>query len=210
MKTACVVLATLLASAAAFAPASQRQATSTTSALKAADGPFADEAGVLAPVGYFDPAKLSYGISEETFTQYRAAEKKHGRVAMLAVLGYVATETYHWPGEIAFGLKFADVPSGLAALSVIPNFGILQIIILVACIEKYGFLGAGTFGEAGLLNLTPDELKKRETQELQHGRLAMLATMELFRHDAQTLIQPGFDGEGVFNNLITGLPFIYN
>jgi hypothetical protein len=179
-------------------------------ALNAADGPFADEAGVSGPVGYFDPAKLSYGIDRDTFDQYRAAETKHGRVAMLAVLGYVATETYHWPGEIAFGLKFADVPSGLAALSVIPNFGILQIIILVACIEKYGFLGAGTFGDAGLLNLTDEELKKRQTQELNHGRLAMLATMELFRHDAQTLVQPGFDGEGVFNNLITGLPFIYN
>mmetsp|Transcript_14598 Transcript_14598/g.35506 ORF Transcript_14598/g.35506 Transcript_14598/m.35506 type:complete len:208 (-) Transcript_14598:3047-3670(-) len=207
MKTACV-LATLLASASAFAPAAQQstKASSTTTSLQA----FEDAAGVSGPVGYFDPAKLSEGISQETFDQYRTAELKHGRVAMLAVLGYVATETYHWPGEIAYGLKFADVPSGLKALEVIPNFGILQIIILVACIEKYGFLAEGTFGDAGLLNLTEDELKKRQTQELNHGRLAMLATMELFRHDSQTLISPGFDGDGVFNNLITGLPFIYN
>ena len=38
----------------------------------------------------------------------------------------------------------------------------------------------------------------------------MLAMLELFRHDSQTLISPGFDGDGVFENLITGLPFLYN
>lgn len=50
------------------------------------------------------------------------------------------------------------------------------------------------------------ELEKRQTQELQHGRLAMLATMELLRHDSQNLVSPGFDG---LDNLITGLPFLY-
>ena len=50
------------------------------------------------------------------------------------------------------------------------------------------------------------ELAKRQTQELQHGRLAMLATMELLRHDSQNLVSPGFDG---LDNLITGLPFLY-
>jgi hypothetical protein len=39
-----------------------------------------------------------------------------------------------------------------------------------------------------------------------HGRLAMLATMELARHSAQNSIVPGFDG---LDNLITGLPFLY-
>jgi hypothetical protein len=35
----------------------------------------------------------------------------------------------------------------------------------------------------------------------------MLATMELGRHSAQNSIIPGFDG---LDNLITGLPFLYN
>ena len=35
----------------------------------------------------------------------------------------------------------------------------------------------------------------------------MLAFLELARHDSQNLAVPGFDG---LDNLITGLPFLYN
>jgi Chlorophyll A-B binding protein len=55
--------------------------------------------------------------------------------------------------------------------------------------------------------LAPEVLKIRETQELQNGRIAMLAFLELIRHDAQNTVVPGFDG---LDNLITGLPFLYN
>lgn len=58
----------------------------------------------------------------------------------------------------------------------------------------------------GKPELAEEALFKRQTQEIQHGRLAMLATMELFRHDLQNSVQPGFDG---LDNLITGLPFLY-
>jgi Chlorophyll A-B binding protein len=51
------------------------------------------------------------------------------------------------------------------------------------------------------------ELERRQTQELQHGRLAMLAILELLRHDSQNLVIPAFDG---YDRLITGLPFLYN
>lgn len=64
---------------------------------------------------------------QETFDQYRAAELKHGRVAMLAVVGYVVAETTRFPGEIAPGLKFADVPNGVAALEAIPALGWAQV-----------------------------------------------------------------------------------
>jgi hypothetical protein len=59
----------------------------------------------------------------------------------------------------------------------------------------------------GKPDLGPEILAKRQTQELQHGRLAMLAIAELLRHDAQNSVVPGFDG---LDNLITGLPFLYN
>jgi hypothetical protein len=49
-------------------------------------------------------------------------------------------------------------------------------------------------------------LEKRQLQELQHGRLAMLAILELLRHDSQNFVSPGFDG---YDKLITGLPFLY-
>ncbi len=190
-------LAILAGSAAAFAPTKVAK-TSTSLASS-----FENEAGVLNPTGFWDPAKLTDGISQETFDQYRAAELKHGRVAQLAVLGYVATETYTWPGDIAVGVPFSSIPSGLAAFDAVPILGWLQIIALVGAVETYGFLGDFDIGR---LDLDPVVLEERKTQELQHGRLAMLATMELFRHDAQNLVTPGFDG---LDNLITGLPFIY-
>lgn len=39
--------------------------------------------------GFFDPLKLSEGKNLATLNWYRAAELKHGRVAMLATLGVV-------------------------------------------------------------------------------------------------------------------------
>ena len=199
MKTACV-LSCLLASAAAFAPSSLNSRT-TTSSLAASE--FENEAGVLQPTGFWDPAKLSSGISQEKFDQYRLAELKHGRVCMMAVLGYVATETYHFPGDIAPGIPFDSIPTGYAAIAMVPLLGWLQMIWTVGIIETTGQLG--NF-DIGYLNLEPEEYFKRQTQELQHGRLAMLAFVELLRHDTQTLAG-NTDG---LDNLISGLPFIYN
>jgi Chlorophyll A-B binding protein len=50
------------------------------------------------------------------------------------------------------------------------------------------------------------ELERRQLSELQHGRLAMLAILELLRHDSQNFVVPAFDG---YDRLITGLPFLY-
>ena len=63
-----LILASLIASAAAFAPSKVAQSSS---ALKAS--PYENELGVIAPTGFFDPAGLSNGISQETFDQYRTA-----------------------------------------------------------------------------------------------------------------------------------------
>lgn len=155
--------------------------------------------------GFWDPCYLSDKIDQETFDKYRTAELKHGRVAMLAVCGYVAAEIWRWPGNIATGLKFADVPNGIAAIGTVPFFGWLQIIGFVGLVDVYGFLGDFEIGK--LPGTDPQFLERRKLSELQHGRIAMLAILELFRHDSQNLVQPGFDG---LDNLITGLPFLYN
>jgi hypothetical protein len=109
-----------------------------------------------------------------------------------------------WDGvEPSPGIAFSDVPNGLAALNAIPALGWAQIFFLIGAVDYWGFLGDF---DAGKLNLDEEELEKRQLQELQHGRLAMIAMLELFRHDSQNLVQPGFDG---MDKLITGLPFIY-
>ena len=195
-----VVFASLLASAAAFAPAAQQQqAVKSSTALNAE---FADKPGALPPVGYFDPYRLA--TDEETFEKYRVVEIKHGRVAMLAVLGYVVPEFYRFGFDIAPGLPCSEVPNGIAALSAIPSLGWAQMFFLVGAVDYYGYLGDFDIGKPSF----PDDiLAKRQTQELQHGRLAMLAILELLRHDSQNTVIPGFDG---LDNLITGLPFLYN
>mmetsp|Transcript_19484 Transcript_19484/g.35296 ORF Transcript_19484/g.35296 Transcript_19484/m.35296 type:complete len:198 (+) Transcript_19484:51-644(+) len=194
-----LAIATLLAgSAAAFAPSASKAGSN---ALRMAD--FSNELGVIAPTGFFDPCRLSAEIDEATFDAYRASELKHGRVCMLAVLGYVAPEIWRWPGEIAPGLKFADVPNGVAALQAIPSLGWAQIFFLIGAVDYYGVLGDF---EAGKKPVGKSDFAELQLNELQNGRLAMLATLELLRHDSQNLVSPGFDG---LDHLITGLPFLY-
>lgn len=48
----------------------------------------ADMVGASAPLGFFDPMGFSKG-PEERLNSYREAELKHGRTAMLAVVGFL-------------------------------------------------------------------------------------------------------------------------
>jgi hypothetical protein len=191
------ITALLVGSAAAFAPAPMGRTSSV------AQMSYENELGVLNPTGFFDPLGLTEDIDQATFDQYRTAELKHGRVAQLCVLGYITPEIFRWPGDIAPGIAFADIPNGIAAIDAIPTLGWLQIVFLVGAVDYFGYLGDFASGKP---DLDPETLEERQLQELQHGRLAMLATMELLRHDAQNLASPGFDG---LDNLITGLPFLY-
>jgi hypothetical protein len=71
MKTA--VLATLVASAAAFAPAKQA---ARTTAIKS----FEDELGAQPPLGFFDPLGIVADGDQEKFDRLRYVEIKHGLV----------------------------------------------------------------------------------------------------------------------------------
>merc|ERR1719235_1071176 len=77
-----------------------------------------DMAGVTAPLGFFDPLGFTtdFGADRQTHENeqgklffYREVELKHGRVAMLATLGFVVGEQFHplFGGDI-------DVPSYVA------------------------------------------------------------------------------------------------
>ncbi|KAL1525083.1 hypothetical protein AB1Y20_019956 [Prymnesium parvum] len=199
MKSAAVVALAMLESVNAFAGVS---VSAPRSAIKMSS-PYEGELGVIDPTGFFDPLGLSTSISPETFEQYRTAELKHGRVAQLCVIGYIVPEFYRFPGEIAPGIAFADIPNGVAAINTIPALGWLQMVFLIGAVDYWGVLGDFSIGKP---DLDADELEKRKLQELQHGRLAMIATLELLRHDSQNFVSPGFDG---LDNLITGLPFLY-
>lgn len=184
-----VVVASALASAAAFAPS---QSASRSTALKA----FENEIGVTEPIGFYDPLGLVADGNEEKFKRLRYVELKHGRIAMLAVVGYIATICGNrLPGNIDLsGTKFADIPSGFAALAAIPPAGLCQLLFFIGLLEtsfmrdwtgtgesvgdfrnKYIDFGWDTFSA---------ERKTRELNvELNQGRAAMMGILGLMVHE---------------------------
>ena len=76
----------LAASASAFTPAPVNKVQSALSA--SAEG----LPGALDPVGFFDPLGLAEKATDATLKRYREAELAHGRVSMLAVIGFLVGE----------------------------------------------------------------------------------------------------------------------
>merc|ERR1712232_1121833 len=77
------IAASLIASAAAFAPASVSKSSSSLSAFSKESLP-----GAIAPTGLFDPLGFLEKADYATALRYREAEVTHGRVSMLAVIGF--------------------------------------------------------------------------------------------------------------------------
>jgi len=156
---------------------------------------FENELGVQAPVGFWDPAGLAADGNLDNFKRRRETEIKHGRISMLATMGYITPElTGKFSGYLSpsAGLKFADIPNGLAAVSKVPAVGWLQIVIYGGLCEASG---KNARGEAPgdfqwkppLLATEDPELKtKRLNAELANGRLAMMAIIGMFFQDGLT------------------------
>ena len=84
------------------------------------------------------------------------------------------------------GLKFADIPNGLAAISKVPMAGWAQIAAYFGFVEFSGGFDdykTGTPGDYGFKVLTssdPAEKTKKLSAELANGRLAMMAIIGMF------------------------------
>lgn len=192
MKT--VILSALIASAAAFAPA--KDATRA-SALASA---FENELGAQAPIGFIDPLGLVEDGDQNKFDRLRYVELKHGRIAMLAVVGYLTT---------AAGVRFPgaeDIPCGFAALDAIPGMVWAQMIatwtMMEAANQSQGSSPWGT-GNPDYTGFSPDfkgdfrngfidfgwdkqtdawKTNKR-TIELNQGRAAQMGILGLMVHE---------------------------
>ncbi len=53
---------------------------------------FENEIGAQAPLGFWDPLGLLEGQDQEFFDKLRYQEIKHGRIAMIAVLGHITQQ----------------------------------------------------------------------------------------------------------------------
>lgn len=110
------LFASLLASAAAFAPAKQASASV---ALKAFDG----ELGVQEPLGYWDPLGLVADGDKTKFDRLRYVELKHGRISMLAVAGYLTTAAgVRIPGDVSDCIEGSALSFGEALWKLTERF----------------------------------------------------------------------------------------
>ena len=58
----------------------------------------------------WDPLDIAGSVSDEALMWFRHSELKHGRVAMLATVGYLTGAAgITFPGDIANGVSFASV-----------------------------------------------------------------------------------------------------
>jgi hypothetical protein len=184
------ILASLLASAAAFAPAQNAARTSVATNMA-----FEDELGAQAPLGFFDPLGLFGDCDQAKFDRLRYVEIKHGRISMLAVVGYLVAEAgVRLPGNIDYsGTTFASIPNGFGAFDAISSGGIGQIIVFIGLLELAvmkditggEFVGdfrndAIDFGWDSFDEAT--KLKKRAI-ELNQGRAAMMGILALMVHE---------------------------
>ena len=73
----------------------------------------------------------------DKFPRWRAVELKHGRIAMAASTGYIVQEFLRWPGYLSptAGVKFSELPNGIAAWHQIPMGGIAQFMLFMALME---------------------------------------------------------------------------
>ena len=191
MKTA--VFASLIASAAAFAPAQQGM---TSTSLAA----FEDALGSQPPLGFFDPLGLVEDGDQEKFDRLRYVEIKHGRICMLAFLGQITTRYgVHLPGSIdQSGNSFDSFPNGWAAIAgpdAIPQAGLIQIVAFVAAlelgvmkdIEGTGNEFVGDFRNGSLDfgwdNFDEETKISKRAIELNNGRAAMMGILGLMVHE---------------------------
>jgi len=156
------------------------------------------ELGVQAPVQFWDPLGFCNDGDEAAFKRRRAVEIKHGRISMLACIGYIIPEYFRFPGYLSpsLDLKFSDVPNGFGAISKVPALGWAQIVVFAGMMEARfsqnetspGDFGFGFLGACGLLGKVqdPEVRKQKLNAEIANGRLAMFAIIALFFQNGVT------------------------
>lgn len=109
----------------------------------------------------FDPLNLANGPADLNWL--RTAELKHGRICMLATVGFVAPELIQHPAGFSgfnFATEFTQM-NAFAALSSVPRLGLAQIVILCSLIEVASFTGNLTSEYQYEDDLTALELKNK-------------------------------------------------
>merc|ERR1711990_107466 len=146
--------------------------------------------GITAPLGFFDPLGFcsKEDITEGKIKFYREVELKHGRVGMLAALGFLVAENFHplFGGDI-------DVPAYLAFQQTPLQTFWPAVVLAIAIPEVFSVFsfknpkdglweirsdhepGDLKWDPLGLKPTDPAELLEMQNKELNNGRLGMIA-----------------------------------
>ena len=155
--------------------------------------------GELAGDVGFDP--LGFAKTEYDLRNYREAEIKHARLAMLAAAGWPLSELFDKPLAKTFGLQPAldaadRAPSILnGGLGKISPIYWVAVLAMAGAIDVFGIKQSGKDGYvAGDLGFDPlgvypkdaEGQKWMQTAELKNGRLAMIAITAFAAQEAVT------------------------
>ena len=166
--------------------------------------------GSSAPLGFFDPLGFTKNVDLNGVKRIREAEIMHGRVAMMATIGYLIGES---TPTITYGM---DVHHTIAnnQLPEVPGTVLFPFFLAINIAEAWrasaGWVEPGlgplfslreTYypGDIGFdpFGLKPKDAKdfaNMQTKELNNGRLAMLAA-------AGMCVQEQINGQGILENL---------
>jgi hypothetical protein len=220
MKTA-FILATVAASATAFAPSSLKAVK--TSSLSMSEAPVeppkpayptingwtadpkafcAGLPGSVAPAGQFDPGGFMEELSVGEVKRYRESEVTHGRVGMLAVVGFLVGEKFHPLFDSAI---LGPANGHLAQVMDKDPFFFVMLTGLIMSAELFRatkgwkspiedsfalretyYPGDIGFDPFGLKPTGAKEFAEMQTKELNNGRLAMIAAIGMIGQELAT------------------------
>ena len=171
--------------------------------------------GITGPLGFFDPLGFCTSdeekkVSEAKIRFYREVEIKHGRVAMLAAVGFPLAEQFHplfatddAPSFSAFQQTPLQTfwPAVVGVIAIAEVFSVFTFQNPASYVNgspaepwtmrldhQPGDLG---FDPMGLKPTDAKELAEMQTKELNNGRLAMIAI-------AGMVVQEGITGAKLF------------
>jgi len=166
--------------------------------------------GAISPLGFFDPLGFSKNTDLNTVKRLREAEVMHGRVSMMAVLGYLigeSTPTITYGMNVHHTIANNQIPE-VPGTVLFPFF--LAINIAEAARASIGWVEPGLgplftlrenyypgdirFDPFGLKPTEAKDFANMQAKELSNGRLAMFAA-------AGMCVQEQINGKGILENL---------
>jgi hypothetical protein len=141
--------------------------------------------GAQKPFGFWDPLGFSNNLSPEALAWFRAAELKHGRVSMLACMGFIAqsypltllkdvpiAKSNLYPNLSTVDMTFGDIAAAgnpIEQFKMIPTLGLWQFAFVAGFIETYSeyqkphYLRGGSIGRVPLIWDPVGQLIRGET-----------------------------------------------